>query len=186
MGGLLVREAVQVTYPALQQHAADHINKIVTLGTPHQGISFQFLQDWIKVDAEEELEHFNPRFQADEDAGNRKGKYKDRKNEAAFVLLQGPLPSRPAADGGRHQLPELLGGRFVVAESAVFGGRRRRADLQPQRWPGEADVCADPRRASDLRPQMPRRPRLAGDEPRGVRDRHPLLLRRHRARGSAC
>ena len=92
MGGLLVREAVQVTYPALNRHAADHINKIVTLGTPHQGISFQFLQDWIKVDAEQELEHFNPRFQADEDAADRKGKYKDRKNEAAFVYFKDHFP----------------------------------------------------------------------------------------------
>jgi hypothetical protein len=44
------------------------------------------------VDAEEELEHFNPRFQADEDAGHRKGKYKDRKNEAAFVYFKDHFP----------------------------------------------------------------------------------------------
>jgi hypothetical protein len=62
MGGLLVREAVQVTYP--KGEAEEHINKIVTLGTPHQGISFQMLQNWMKVDAEKELEHFNPKFQA--------------------------------------------------------------------------------------------------------------------------
>ena len=77
MGGLLVREAVQVTYPELKQQASDHINKIVTLGTPHQGISFQFLRDWIKLDADQELEHFNPRFQADEHSDDRAGKYKD-------------------------------------------------------------------------------------------------------------
>ena len=39
MGGLIVREAVQRTYP--KGEAAKHINKIVTLGTPHQGIAFQ-------------------------------------------------------------------------------------------------------------------------------------------------
>jgi pimeloyl-ACP methyl ester carboxylesterase len=69
MGGLIVREAVQVTSPELygqQMAAADHINKIVTLGTPHQGISFQLLKDWIGPDAQQEIERFNPDFQADE------------------------------------------------------------------------------------------------------------------------
>jgi len=92
MGGLLVREAIQVTYPQLNQQAGDHINKIVTLGTPHQGISFQFLQEWIKVDAEQELEHFNPVFQRDEQKKNRKGKYKNKKNEAAFVYFKDHFP----------------------------------------------------------------------------------------------
>jgi hypothetical protein len=58
MGGLIVREAVQRTYP--KGEAAKHINKIVTLGTPHQGISFQILKDWIGISAAEELEQFNP------------------------------------------------------------------------------------------------------------------------------
>ena len=92
MGGLLVREAVQVTYPEVKQRASDHINKIVTLGTPHQGISFQFLRDWIKVDAEQELEHFNPLFQADKDRDERKGKYKGAKNEAAYVYFKDRFP----------------------------------------------------------------------------------------------
>ena len=63
MGGLLVREAVQRTYPALKRKADDYINKIVTLGTPHQGISLQVLQNWIGIGAEEEFERFNPEFQ---------------------------------------------------------------------------------------------------------------------------
>src|SRR4028118_2421304 len=66
MGGLLVREAVQRTYPESEngpRKAEDYINKIVTLGTPHRGITFQILQDWIGIRAEEELEHFNPEFQ---------------------------------------------------------------------------------------------------------------------------
>ncbi len=92
MGGLLVREAVQVTYPELGQRAEDHINKIVTLGTPHKGIAFQFLRDWINLDAEEELEHFNPKLQADEDRESRKGKYKDRKNEAAYIYFKDHFP----------------------------------------------------------------------------------------------
>jgi len=92
MGGLLVREAVQVTYPDLKQQASAHINKIVTLGTPHQGISFQFLQDWIKLDAEQELEHFNPAFQADQNRDDRQGKYKGKKNEAAYVYFKDHFP----------------------------------------------------------------------------------------------
>lgn len=63
MGGLIVREAVQRSYP--KGEAARHINKIVTLGTPHQGISFQVLKDWIGIAAAAELEQFNPDCQAD-------------------------------------------------------------------------------------------------------------------------
>jgi hypothetical protein len=65
MGGLIVREAVQVTLPGLGRRAADCINKIVTLGTPHRGISFQGVRDWKIVDADEELERFNPAAQED-------------------------------------------------------------------------------------------------------------------------
>ena len=90
MGGLLVREAVQVTYPRLGERAQDHINKIVTLGTPHQGISFQFLRDWIKLDAEDEIEHFSPAFQRDErPPGRRKA---GKKNEAAFIYFKDHFP----------------------------------------------------------------------------------------------
>jgi pimeloyl-ACP methyl ester carboxylesterase len=65
MGGLIVREAVQVTLPGLGRRAADSINKIVTLGTPHKGVSFQGIRDWKFVEADEELERFNPKAQAD-------------------------------------------------------------------------------------------------------------------------
>ena len=65
MGGLIVREALQRTYPGLQRGGADCINKIVTLGTPHRGITFQALREFGFVDAEEELERFNPAAQAD-------------------------------------------------------------------------------------------------------------------------
>ena len=68
MGGLIVREAVQVTLPGLGRRAEDCINKIVTLGTPHKGISFQGVRDWKLLDAQEELERFNPAAQLD--AGN--------------------------------------------------------------------------------------------------------------------
>ena len=65
MGGLIVREAVQVTLPGLGRRAEDCINKIVTLGTPHKGIAFQGIRDWKIVDADEELERFSPAAQAD-------------------------------------------------------------------------------------------------------------------------
>ncbi|MGB3759758.1 MAG: hypothetical protein WBA07_25870 [Rivularia sp. (in: cyanobacteria)] len=65
MGGLLVREAIQRTYPGNNQKAEDFINKIVTIGTPHQGISFQLIENWIGISAKEEIEHFNPKFQKD-------------------------------------------------------------------------------------------------------------------------
>lgn len=65
MGGLLVREAIQRTYPNNNQKAEDFINKIVTLGTPHQGISFQLMENWIGIDAKDEIEHFHPGFQKD-------------------------------------------------------------------------------------------------------------------------
>jgi hypothetical protein len=81
MGGLLVREAVQRAYPGAGRKADEHINKIVTLGTPHQGISFQFLKNWIHIDAEKEIEHFNPEFQKDE-----------KKNKAAFTLFGKHFP----------------------------------------------------------------------------------------------
>ena len=68
MGGLVVREAIQRTYPKRSATAADEaINKIVTLGTPHKGIAFQLLKDlrWLPIESANELEHFNPVNQAD-------------------------------------------------------------------------------------------------------------------------
>jgi alpha-beta hydrolase superfamily lysophospholipase len=62
MGGLIVREAVQRSYRR-KGEAAENINKIVTLGTPHQGISFQLLRNWIGISAAKELEQFNPEWQ---------------------------------------------------------------------------------------------------------------------------
>ena len=46
MGGLIVREAVQRPFRQ-KRGRRRYINKIVTLGTPHQGISFQVLKNWI-------------------------------------------------------------------------------------------------------------------------------------------
>ena len=62
MGGLIVREAVQAVYE--KGEAEKHINRIVTLGTPHQGISFQVLGGWLPgIEAKQELERFDPEFQ---------------------------------------------------------------------------------------------------------------------------
>jgi hypothetical protein len=80
MGGLIVREAIQSTYPAGDRKAENYINKVVTLGTPHQGISFQLLQHWIKVDAGDELEHFNTEFQ------------KDKTKKTAYVNFSNRFP----------------------------------------------------------------------------------------------
>ena len=63
MGGLIVRHAVQVNYPRIKgspRAAEDHIHKIVTLGTPHQGISFQVLDHLGGLGAAEELNAFDP------------------------------------------------------------------------------------------------------------------------------
>jgi len=64
MGGLIVRHAVQVDYPRLKggdpRAAEHHIHKIVTLGTPHQGISFQVLDQLGGLGAAQELEAFDP------------------------------------------------------------------------------------------------------------------------------
>lgn len=84
MGGLVVRNAVQNAYPELDQKAEDSINKIVTLGTPHRGINFQILENWISLrgakSPEQELERFNRKRQ------------KDPNNPEAFVNFNRYFP----------------------------------------------------------------------------------------------
>ncbi len=80
MGGLIVRQAIQCSFPESGRKADDHINKVVTLGTPHQGISFQILKHWLPVGAEQELEAFNP------------GRQSDPNNPAAFVNFHNHFP----------------------------------------------------------------------------------------------
>lgn len=73
MGGLIVREAIQCAYQSSDRvgkaTADKSINKIVTLGTPHQGISFQVLGQlrWLGLSAADELQRFDPEWQKDED-----------------------------------------------------------------------------------------------------------------------
>jgi len=66
MGGLLAEQAVQVTYPEQNRKAEDYINKIVTLGTPHQGVTMQIIKNWSNTNAAEDLKYFNPDFMGDE------------------------------------------------------------------------------------------------------------------------
>jgi pimeloyl-ACP methyl ester carboxylesterase len=68
MGGLIVREALQRAFPKRAADAADRaVNKIVTLGTPHRGITFQIIEafKWLPLDAGKELWAFNPEWQQD-------------------------------------------------------------------------------------------------------------------------
>jgi hypothetical protein len=85
MGGLIVREAIQKAFPKVTGRpdaAAQAINKIVTLGTPHKGISFQLIRElrWLGIEAEDELKHFNPK------------KQEDRSNAAAWVNFHKHFP----------------------------------------------------------------------------------------------
>lgn len=51
--------------PRKGSKGGDYVNKIVTLGTPHRGIAFQVVRNWIRIEAQEELDHFDPDFQKD-------------------------------------------------------------------------------------------------------------------------
>jgi pimeloyl-ACP methyl ester carboxylesterase len=65
MGGLIVRETLQAAYK--RGEAARSVNKVVTLGTPHQGITFQRLGNlkWLPMlDARSEIARFDPDEQA--------------------------------------------------------------------------------------------------------------------------
>lgn len=66
MGGLIVRETLQVAYAAGEAPKA--VNKVVTLGTPHKGIVFQRMRSlgWLPfLEAGSEIEQFSPERQAD-------------------------------------------------------------------------------------------------------------------------
>ncbi|MBD1891965.1 hypothetical protein [Coleofasciculus sp. FACHB-SPT9] len=111
MGGLIAREAVQRTYPTLKkQKAEDYINKIVTLGTPHQGISFQILKNWINISAEDELKHFNPDFQ------------KDPRNDAAFVNFHNYFPA--------ERLLTVVGTNYRSYDTAIASRLNRAFSLE--------------------------------------------------------
>ncbi|MBD1903036.1 alpha/beta hydrolase [Trichocoleus sp. DQ-A3] len=111
MGGLIAREAVQRTYPtSKQQKAENYINKIVTLGTPHQGISFQILKNWINISAEDELKHFNPDFQ------------KDPRNDAAFVNFHNYFPA--------ERLLTVVGTNYRSYDAAIASRLNRAFSLE--------------------------------------------------------
>lgn len=85
MGGLIVRQAVQCAFQDKDTRvekatAEESINKIITIGTPHQGISFQLLQElsWIPfLQADDEVEKFNPKTQSDPSNEVGFNKFKD-------------------------------------------------------------------------------------------------------------
>ena len=133
MGGLIVREAVQRTYP--KGEAAKHINKIVTLGTPHQGIAFQ-------ISATGSGSARPTSWSSSTPIGR---KLQITRSDST---VRRTLPARAGADGGRHQLPHLRPGGRELAEPRLLGRRRVRCQLQPQRRPGEAGLRAASRRSA--------------------------------------
>lgn len=66
MGGLVVREALRLLELTHSGSASKKINRIVTLGTPHRGIAFQRLPDWLLMvlpnldKAADEINSFDP------------------------------------------------------------------------------------------------------------------------------
>jgi hypothetical protein len=116
MGGLIVREAIQRAYPRLtgRPDAADGaINKIVTLGTPHKGISFQLIRElrWLGIEAEQELEHFNPK------------KQEEKANQASWVNLHEhfPLDRLLTVVGTNHQSYGVRSSRWANRLFSVGG-----------------------------------------------------------------
>jgi pimeloyl-ACP methyl ester carboxylesterase len=67
MGGLVVREALKQLHAREENSAGQKVHRIVTLGTPHRGIAFQRLPDWLLKalpgveEAADELASFDPR-----------------------------------------------------------------------------------------------------------------------------
>lgn len=76
MGGLVLREALRAMHEAEAGSAADFVSRVVTLGTPHRGIAFQRVPDWLlrslpRVEqAEEEISAFSPDSTAFRDVGS--------------------------------------------------------------------------------------------------------------------
>ena len=146
MGGLIVREAIQRAYPDRDDHAADYINKVVTLGTPHRGISFSLAQGVDQHRCRGRTTTLQPRLPGRPQGTN------------GFCALRRVLSRSAATDGGRNQLSQLRGRRLLDAESPLLGRGRGRTELQPERRAGQADVRTDPGLSAYVRAQVPRRP----------------------------
>ena len=174
MGGLIVRELVQVTLPGLGRRADECINKIVTLGTPHRGIAFQGIRDWKFTEAAEELERFNPDAQAD--AAQRWSYVNFAKHfPPARVLCVVGTNYRTVRNARRNR-----------AEPVVFDTAGVRLELQPQRRSRQADVGAAAGRAANVHPQVPWRTRFGRDGTRVVRSGDALLSRGHPRTSQSC
>ena len=135
MGGLLVREAVQCTYPQAGRKADDYINKIVTLGTPHKGISFQLFENWMHIDAADEVKHFHPEFQ------------KNATNPVGFAKLKDHFPLIQA---------KITRGKDLFGKSKFFFGvsiKPRWVDFDLFHQSDEAENCYGPFSQDDLSDQ---------------------------------
>lgn len=122
MGGLIVREAIQRIYPSARD-VDEAINKVVTLGTPHKGITFQILRDlnWLGIEAGPELEKFNPENQ------------RHPENETSYLRLHErfPLERMLCVVGTNHRsysvgISSLANRLFPV--SGEFGTNYNRSD----------------------------------------------------------
>jgi hypothetical protein len=66
MGGLVVRQALQAMHRRQRDSATALVHRVVTLGTPHRGIAFQRIPDWLVErlpllgKASDELKAFDP------------------------------------------------------------------------------------------------------------------------------
>lgn len=127
MGGLIVRQAMQVSYPHTKRAAADHINKVVTLGTPHRGIAFQVFSDlgWLPADAVDELRAFSFERQDDPEF------------DLSFKNFPKSFPAERFLTVAGTNFQVLQRQDRLPAQSSIRPRRRRRHGLQQERWAGE-------------------------------------------------
>lgn len=119
MGGLIVRRMLQTDYA--EGEAAKSVNKVVTLGTPHQGIAFQRLGNlkWLPMlEAADELEQFDPKKQENE------------KDAISYKRLGRHFPLELKNKGGEWLLPiEGVGFRATFGIELEFIGKDGRKPL---------------------------------------------------------
>jgi hypothetical protein len=124
MGGLIVRHAIQKTYPDEKRRADEHINKVVTLGTPHRGIAFQVLRHWLALEASDELKYFNPEFQEETDGTRNKLSYK-------HLVEHFPLERFLTVVGTNYRTYGVTGASWLnrlFSEPGEFGMNYNRSD----------------------------------------------------------
>ena len=110
MGGLIVREAIQRAYPERGERAADHINKVVTLGTPHRGSRSPCSRSGSRSTRRTSSSTSIP------SSNGQEGRHRVRS-------VQRVLSARTAANGGRNELPHVWQRAVVGAQSPLLGLR---------------------------------------------------------------